>query len=83
MALAEPAPTTASRNRSELHAAWRELRSMRGMRNRDAAEFLDVSEAALLDSAVGDGVTRLAGDLRDIVREAPSLGTVMAFRSSV
>lgn len=61
-----------------LRAAWRDLAARRKVRNRDAAELLGVSEAELVASAVGDGVTRLAGDARRVLARAPELGRVMA-----
>jgi putative hemin transport protein len=78
MTLADTVRIAAADSRAGLREAWRELCSDRRIRNRDAAEFLGVSEAELVDCAVGDGVTRLAGDLRAIVRRAPALGPVMA-----
>jgi len=66
------------RTRAELKAAWRDLRATKPIRIRDAATRLGVSEAELLACSEGDGVTRLGGDLREIVRQAPLLGQVMA-----
>jgi len=58
---------------------WRQLREAEpGLRARDAAERLGVSEAALVASRVGDGVTRLEGELPQLIRELPALGRVMA-----
>lgn len=58
---------------------WRQLREAEpGLRARDAAERLGVSEAALVASRVGDGVTRLKGELPQLIRELPALGRVMA-----
>lgn len=58
---------------------WRRLReSEPGLRARDAAERLGVSEGALVASRVGDGVTRLEGELPQLIRELPALGRVMA-----
>lgn len=66
---------TASR---DIRAAWHELKSTRKLHNRDAAEALGISEAELLASAIGAGVTRLDGDFRDLLKRVPELGTVMA-----
>ena len=63
---------------ARLRAAWRELRSERKVRQRDAAEILGVSEAELLATGVGDRVTRLEGDMRRVLKRAPELGRVMA-----
>lgn len=62
-----------------LRAAWDELKARQPIRQRDAADLLGVSEAELVASRVGDGgVTRLAGDLRYVLKAAPTLGRVMA-----
>ncbi|UPG90591.1 hypothetical protein L2Y96_02125 [Luteibacter aegosomaticola] len=62
-----------------LITGYRELREAEpGLRARDAAERLGVSEGALVASRVGDGVTRLAGELPAIIRDLPALGHVMA-----
>lgn len=63
---------------TELAAQWRELlASEPNLRIRDAAERLGVSEAELLATRVGCGVTRLAGDWPEVVKELPSLGRIM------
>ncbi len=46
-------------------------------RIRDAAAVLGVSEAELLATRVSDGVTRLAGDWRELLKQMPRLGRVM------
>jgi putative hemin transport protein len=61
-----------------LREAWRELKATRKVRQRDAADLLRVSEAELLASNVGQGVIRLAGDLREVLKRAPALGRAMA-----
>ena len=48
------------------------------LRIRDAAARLGVSEAGLLATRAGNGVTRLEGDWRELVKAAPRLGRVMA-----
>jgi putative hemin transport protein len=73
------AETTARIDRAaRLRAAWRELKSQRKVRQRDAADLLEVSEAELLATGVGAGVTRLGGDLRTVLKRVPELGRVMA-----
>jgi putative hemin transport protein len=58
---------------------YRRLRETEpGLRARDAAQRLGVSEGALVASRVGDGVTRLEGELPGLIRELPALGRVMA-----
>lgn len=63
---------------AQIQQAWRELKATRKLRNRDAADALGVSEAELVASAVGDTATRLEGDLRDLLKRVPELGSVMA-----
>ncbi len=48
------------------------------VRIRDAAQHLGVSEAELLNTSVGDNVVRLSGDFRELLKQIPSLGYVMA-----
>jgi putative hemin transport protein len=72
------ATVTRAGHAASLRAAWRELKAHRRLRQRDAAELLGVSEAELVASGAGEGVTRLAGDLRDVLKRAPELGRVMA-----
>ncbi len=55
-----------------LRTAWHALRAQQPIRQRDAADLLGVSEAELLASRVGDGVTRLARDLRDVLKAVPA-----------
>ena len=47
-------------------------------RIRDAAKQLGVSEAELLVTQIGETVQRLDGDFRDLLKEVPTLGYVMA-----
>lgn len=47
-------------------------------RIRDAAGQLGVSEAELLVTGVGETVVRLSGDFRDLLKQVPALGNVMA-----
>lgn len=61
-----------------LRAAWRDLETRRRVRTRDAAELLGVSEAELIASACGEGVTRLAGDARAVLARVPEIGRAMA-----
>ncbi|RAK03256.1 putative hemin transport protein [Larkinella arboricola] len=48
------------------------------VRIRDAAQQLGVSEAELLATGVGETVTQLEGDFRELLKEIPTLGYVMA-----
>ncbi|MGD1879854.1 MAG: hemin-degrading factor [Kiloniellaceae bacterium] len=48
-----------------------------GLRIRDAAARLGVSEAELVAARCGEGVRRLDGPWADLLKEMPALGTVM------
>ena len=62
-----------------LKARWLALKDAApGLRPRDAAQRLGVTEAELVASRCGDGVRRLDGRWGALVRELPRLGTVMA-----
>lgn len=56
-----------------LFAAWQAARK-RGLNNRAAALDADVSEAQLLASGCGRGVTRLDGDFLELLASVPELG---------
>ncbi len=61
-----------------LRDAWHALAAGQSLRIRDAAHKLGVSEAQLLATGVGENVTRLVGDLRDLMMRMGELGPVMA-----
>lgn len=64
---------------STLKQRWEELQATQPkMRIRNAAEALGVSEAELLATRIGDGVTRLRSDMPAILGEVHKLGRVMA-----
>lgn len=64
---------------SDLARRWQELReNNEKLRIRNAAEQLGVSEAELLATRVGNGVTRLNNDFKKLFTEVESLGSVMA-----
>ncbi|RRB02496.1 hemin-degrading factor [Larkinella rosea] len=48
------------------------------VRIRDAAQQLGVSEAELVATGVGETATQLEGDFRELLKEVPTLGYVMA-----
>src|SRR3546814_14597015 len=61
-----------------LRSRWLALKSEEpGLRARDAATRLGVSEAELLAARCGDSVRRLDGPWQELVKEMPALGTVM------
>jgi len=63
---------------TELSQQWQALLAEEPrLRIRDAAARLGVSEAELLVTRCGNGVTRLAGDWREFIKELPRLGRVM------
>ena len=63
----------------DLRRRWLSLKAAEPrLRPRDGASRLGVSEAELVASRCGDGVIRLDGPWLELVRELPSLGTVMA-----
>lgn len=64
---------------SDLAQRWQALREDNDkLRIRNAAEQLGVSEAELLATRVGQGVTRLNNDFKKLFTEVESLGSVMA-----
>lgn len=64
---------------SELKEKWNQLKADNAhLRIRNAAEQLGVSEADLLLTNVGEGVTILTADFAAILSEVESLGKVMA-----
>jgi putative hemin transport protein len=64
---------------SELKQRWQALKEAQtGLRIRDAATQLGVSEAALLETRTGEGVTRLSAHVDTLRAALPHLGTVMS-----
>ena len=62
----------------ELRARWLALKGTEpGLRARDAAAKLGVSEAELLAARCGEGVRRLDGPWPELLKEMPRFGTVM------
>jgi putative hemin transport protein len=79
---AMPAPSPAGNGRrsgTALRAALADLKSRTpGVRARDAAKELGVSEAELVACRAGEGVIRLTADFAEILRSLPASGEVMA-----
>ena len=75
-------PAHISNDAHALRQSWREVIADKPMRNRDAAEFLGVTELELIASLVGenrgDSATRLAPHWVQILQRVQSLGRVMA-----
>ena len=70
--------TNAALPPSQIRTEWQQLReSEPGLRARDLAERLGVSEGAMVASRCGDGVTRLDGPFADLIYALPTLGRVM------
>jgi putative hemin transport protein len=62
----------------ELRDAWQRLRENEpGLRARDLAERIGVSEGELVASRCGEEVIRLQGPWADLIRTLPALGRVM------
>lgn len=71
--------TIAEPTASTLRDAWRGLQEAKpGLRIRDCAEQLGVSEAQLLATTVGEYSTRLEGDWTELLNRLPELGRVMS-----
>lgn len=71
--------TIAEPTASALRDAWRGLQEAKpGLRIRDCAEQLGVSEAQLLATTVGEYTTRLEGDWTELLKRLPELGRVMS-----
>lgn len=63
----------------ELNKQWEAFKTENPkVRIRDAAKQLGTTEAELIATAVGDTVTRLSDDFREILKSVESLGKVMA-----
>lgn len=71
-------PAVSANTPKALRDAWHALTAEKRLRIRDAAHTLGVFEAELLATGVGEHVTRLAGDLRDLMMRMGELGPVMA-----
>ncbi|MEM8486480.1 MAG: ChuX/HutX family heme-like substrate-binding protein [Bacteroidota bacterium] len=66
-------------NTLELKTAWQQFKEENPrVRIRDAAKQLGVSEAQLLATDIGEGVTRLKSEWYDMLLDKESLGEVMA-----
>ena len=64
---------------SDLKEKWEALKTENPhLRIRNAAEELEVSEAELLATQVGEGVTVLKPDFQNILNKVEQLGKVMA-----
>jgi putative hemin transport protein len=64
---------------ADLRQRWLELRAGKpGIRNRDAAEALGVSEAELIASSLSEQTIRLQPDWQGLFARLPKLGKVMA-----
>jgi putative hemin transport protein len=71
--------TIIENSRDELKQKWSAFKSNNPkIRIRDAAKELSVTEAELLETGIGENVTLLSGDFRELLKEIGSLGYVMA-----
>ncbi|MHA7129678.1 hemin-degrading factor [Algoriphagus namhaensis] len=70
---------TSTLQSTNLKEAWAKLKETEPqLRIRDAAKKLQVSEAELLATGIGENVIRLSDDFVDQVKKFPTLGRVMA-----
>lgn len=71
--------TTLANTRTDLKEIWTEFKIQNPKtRIRDAANELNTTEAELVATGIGDNVTLLDGDFRELLKEIESLGHVMA-----
>ncbi|WP_149241102.1 ChuX/HutX family heme-like substrate-binding protein [Dyadobacter sp. 32] len=71
--------TTLANTRTDLKEIWTEFKIQNPKRRiRDAAKELNTTEAELVATGIGDNVTLLDGDFRELLKEIESLGHVMA-----
>lgn len=76
MTMQQPIPVFAG---ADLLGAWQQLRqSQPGLRIRDGAALLNVSEAELVYASLGRGVQRLRSDWQALLHGLKGLGQVMA-----
>lgn len=57
---------------------WQEIQAAGGVRARDAAAKIGVSEGELVGAQIGQTATRLRNDFKELFAELPALGEVMA-----
>ena len=71
--------TTLTVSRAELKESWKEFKTLNPKtRIRDAAKELNTTEAELVATGIGENVTLLEGDFRELLKEVGTLGHVMA-----
>jgi putative hemin transport protein len=71
--------TILATGRAELKESWAAFKLENPKtRIRDAAKELNTSEAELVATGIGENITLLEGDFRELLKEAGSLGHVMA-----
>ena len=71
--------TLAEPKSSTLREAWKQLQEAKpGLRIRECAQQLGVSEAELLATTVGDYTTKLEGDWTELLKRFTELGRVMS-----
>jgi putative hemin transport protein len=71
--------TTLIASRADLKKIWTEFKSLNPRtRIRDAARELNTTEAELVATGLGENITMLEGDFRELLKEVSTLGHVMA-----
>lgn len=63
---------------SAIFSQWQELKSAGGIRAREGAAKIGVTEAQLVAAHIGETATRLRGDFKELFAQLPKLGEVMA-----
>lgn len=71
--------TLLHKNSEHLQKAWEEVQQAKpGIRIREAAKALEVSEAELLATTIGEDCVRLSGNWQELLKGFKSLGNVMS-----
>ena len=72
------APADLTHDPRSLFERFKALKAEKGLRNREAALALGVSEGELIAAGIGDEAIRLKGDFPEFLKRVESIGDVMA-----
>jgi putative hemin transport protein len=72
------APAATTLEPRTLFANFKSLKAQKGLRNRDAAAVLGVSEGELIAAGIGEEAIRLKGDFPNFLKRVEAIGDVMA-----